>query len=362
MLNNDNHKKMKKLESLIDEAEELYFAGDYEKAEKKLLDCLDVAEELKEKERVSLAEILNMLAGIYRETDRLKEALEINKQAVEEMERRGEYEDWDIAGAINNVARMSLDLGNINDALEHYQRALEIKQSIQKQSKVSEKSELQASIAMTLFGMGRTYDALGDKKKAEEKYSAAFDYISDTNAKNLIAEYGIKFADFLCDNKKNNKAQEVLEEIEDLIERALSEPTGKYSVLEPSTMSFEQMKKDYQKTGRLPLELLKVKIRLGMVDRRLGEEREDLLDELPELSEVYEKINGPDSVEVADKYAQLADEYYRLARESEIREECAKAAKCYKTALDTYKKACEKGDPRIKKTKAKLDKVKKDMA
>ena len=156
--------------------------GSYKKAERTLLEAIDIALDNGLETSFEYVSTLNSLAILYEDKSKLAESEEVFLEAISILERsEGDNEDA-IQGIKGNLARVYFNLGN-------YERALEIQQEVIDVDKdfYGEDSFI---YGVDLLNIGRTQMYAGNNRAAEENFQKALSTFERASDGEKVLDYG----------------------------------------------------------------------------------------------------------------------------------------------------------------------------
>jgi tetratricopeptide (TPR) repeat protein len=326
-------RELKKLEKMLKEGQDAYYEHKLKKCMTLMMQVIEKARPLGPPAEELLAGALNVLAGCYRQEERLPEAVELTHEVLTLMRRTVGPEHGDYAGMLNNMGQMLVELGREAEAIPYFQQALDIKKPylshVIEQSKGDDPSrenlstflnldeimEWTNSLSLTYFDLHQALMKTGQQAEATRiRQDALPAWQSD-----CTSELALHITEGLIDGDCLSEAILVCEAQATRLLKALSEPRNNFAVINPNAMQFELAKQAYADTGRVPAEYLQLLIRLQTL-RHLLDQPTIPASEFPELNDITAQVCGTDSMECAHEHMQLGVEFHLLAQATQSRD------------------------------------------
>lgn len=313
--------KQKKLDKSLERIEGLYHEGDLESAEQELLRSGALAEELND---VSAKVVIsNYLAGIYRGTNRLDQALEAAKEAFNLARENGEPQDRQ-GYYCDNVAQILERLCRNDESITHYEQAIELLGA-------SEEPD-QATMFHSTQAIARQHLMAGRSAEAEAALHQALQMAEGAGVIDAIMDASMGVAELCIGSGRGPEAVEILSRSRDNMENALREPRNNTAVIDPQAMVFEMMKEEFKEKGAVPLDYQGLLVQLSRARHMVGED-DGIPGNLPQSSDFEQRMYDKEPLELASKFERVAVALHFLAQESRREAAFDKAEEYYDKVL-----------------------------
>jgi len=143
----------------LDEAVDAYYhAGKYSESRKNCEESLEIKKSVFGDENEKTTTSMNYLAFILIEFREYEKSLELQKKALEIMEKSEKDNHLSIAESYNGVGKTLLFCGRVEESILNYERAIEIYKNIEKITIEQEKKQdIQLNIAYSLNGLAHAH-------------------------------------------------------------------------------------------------------------------------------------------------------------------------------------------------------------
>lgn len=304
-------------EQLFERAQVYFEDGEFEEAEAELLKGRELAESTNNV--AALGSILNMLSGVYRETGRLEEALAACLEAIR-LAKSADLLPVHIGYLHDNAGQILSHLERPKEAFPHFKEAAELL--------VADPEEADyMTMVRSLLAMAEIHMDEGQNEEAGALVMKALRVSREESLWDDVTEACSLLLELLADDDRAEDAVKILDGVLAQLEEELSEPANPLSVMEPTSMIFEMLKDEHQKSGSAPFFMIKLLIFRSRA-RAMMDVNDGLPAGLPTISPLQVEMLKADHEQLAQSYLDLGIELHFLAQEA-TRPTAFEAAEAY---------------------------------
>lgn len=324
-----------RFDALYEELVNLYTDEDYDGAEAKSAEALECAAKLAEAgDEEPMAIALNLLGGIKRATGDIPAALDAQTKSLEIMKRVRDEDDYDLAGAYENVASLLHAAGRHAEAVTNYTKALDLKREIVG----ADNPDLSTTILHMAEATGDSGDVAGGEALMEEALKQAM----NPPGLETLPMVARVYAGYLHESDRAEEAGDVLLRATRQCEAWLSEAEEPTNAMNFSLARLEVMKHEYALMGYGPKPVVELQESLAAVLSELDRPREAIRPAAI-VAKALRRQYGAEHAFAAQAYLDLGELWREVAETSADPDDWARAETAFRVAMT----GMEEGDDAV---------------